>query len=135
MFRRTFLMAITSFSTISALSAKAADAPMHTKESLETVKSAVESGNAVLLDVREKAEWENGHLKDARFLPMSELTKSKGESFLKLKVDKNKVVYTHCGAGARALKAATMLKEQGYEVRALKPGFVELLDAGFPEAK
>lgn len=135
MFRRTFLAAITSVSMISAYAATAADAPVHTSDSLETVKSSVDSGKAVLLDVREKAEWENGHLKDAKFLPMSELTKSKGESFLKLKIDKNKVVYTHCGAGARALKAATMLKEQGYDVRALKPGFSDLLDAGFPEAK
>ena len=109
--------------------------PMHTKDDLKSVKSAVESGKAVLLDVREKAEWENGHLKDAKFLPMSELTKSKGESFLKLKIDKKKVIYTHCGAGARALKACEMLKAEGYDVRALKPGFSDLLDAGFPEAK
>lgn len=109
--------------------------PTHTTDDLKTVKSAVESGKAVLLDVREQAEWDNGHLKDAKFLPMSELTKSKGEAFLKLKIDKKKVVYTHCGAGARALRAATMLKAQGYDVRALKPGFSDLLDAGFPEAK
>ena len=109
--------------------------PMHTKDDLKSVKSAVESGKAILLDVREKAEWENGHLKDAKFLPMSELTKSKGESFLKLKIDKKKVIYTHCGAGARALKACEMLKAEGYDVRALKPGFSDLLDAGFPEAK
>lgn len=108
---------------------------MHTKDDLKSVKSAVESGKAVLLDVREKAEWDNGHLKDAKFLPMSELTKSKGESFLKLKIDKKQVVYTHCGAGARALKACEILKAEGYDVRALKPGFSDLLDAGFPEAK
>lgn len=109
--------------------------PMHTNEDLKSVKSAVESGKAVLLDVREKSEWENGHLKDAKFMPTSELTKTMGESFLKLGIDKKKVVYTHCGAGARALKMATMLKEKGYDVRALKPGFDELLEAGFPEAK
>lgn len=109
--------------------------PMHTTEDLKSVKSAVESGKAVLLDVREKSEWENGHLKDAKFMPTSELTKTMGESFLKLGIDKKKVVYTHCGAGARALKMATMLKEKGYDVRALKPGFDELLEAGFPEAK
>lgn len=127
------------FSTLISLTATnsfSQDAkPMHTRDDLKSVKSAVESGKAVLLDVREKAEWENGHLKDAKFLPMSELTKSKGESFLKLKIDKKKVIYTHCGAGARALKACEMLKAEGYDVRALKPGFSDLLDAGFPEAK
>ena len=109
--------------------------PTHTTDDLKTVKTAVESGKAVLLDVREKAEWENGHLKDAKFLPMSELTKSQGDAILNLKIDKKTVVYTHCGAGARALRAATMLKAKGYDVRALKPGFSDLLDAGFPEAK
>lgn len=109
--------------------------PTHTTESLESVKKAVQSGKAILLDVREQAEWDNGHLKDAKFLPTSEITKTKGEAFLKLGIDKKKVVYTHCGAGARALRMATMLKEKGYDVRALKPGFDELLEAGFPEAK
>jgi len=109
--------------------------PMHTKDDLKTVKLAVESGKAVLLDVREKSEWENGHLKDAKFMPMSELSKTKGESFLKLKIDKKQVVYIHCGAGVRALKACELLKLEGYDVRALKPGFSDLLDAGFPEAK
>ena len=117
-------------------SAFAEDAkPTHTTESLESVKKAVQSGKAILLDVREQAEWDNGHLKDAKFLPTSEITKSKGEAFFKLGLDKKQVVYTHCGAGGRALRIATMLKEKGYDVRALKPGFDELLDAGFPEAK
>jgi phage shock protein E len=109
--------------------------PTHTKDDLKSVKAAIESGKAVLLDVREKAEWENGHLKDAKSLPMSELTKSNGESFLKLRIDRQKIVYAHCGAGVRALKASTILKQKGYDVRALKPGFSDLLDAGFPEAK
>lgn len=125
------LLALLPFGILQADDAK----PTHTTDELKTVKAAVESGKAVLLDVREKAEWDNGHLKDAKFMPTSELTKTQGEAFLKLKIDKNKVVYTHCGAGARALRMATLLKAQGYDVRALKPGFSDLLDAGFPEAK
>jgi len=137
MLRRRFVLTIclviSGFS--SGLYAQDAAKPTHTTDDLKTVKANVSSGKAVLLDVREQAEWDNGHLKDAKFLPMSELTNSKGESFLKLNIDKKKVVYTHCGAGARALRAAAMLKEKGYDVRALKPGFSDLLDAGFPEAK
>lgn len=109
--------------------------PTHTKDDLPTVKAAVESGKAVLLDVRSENEWEAGHVKGAIFSPITELEKSGGESFLKLKLDKSKVIYTHCGAGGRALRAATMLKEKGYDVRALKPGFSDLIEAGFPEAE
>lgn len=114
---------------------KPADKPTHTKDDLATVKAAVDSGKAVLLDVRSQDEWDAGHVKGAFFSPITDLEKSAGESFLKLKLDKSKVIYAHCGAGGRALRAATMLKEKGYDVRALKPGFAELIDAGFPEAE
>jgi phage shock protein E len=107
--------------------------PTHTTDDLKTVKAAFDSGKAVLMDVRSKDEWDNGHVKGALFQPITELDKTKGESFLKLKIDKSKVIYTHCGAGGRALKAATLLKQEGYDVRALKPGIAELLDFGFPE--
>lgn len=104
----------------------------HTRDDLKTVKAAVESGKALLLDVRSQDEWEAGHVKGAVFSPITEIEKSKGESFLKLKLDKSKVIYTHCGAGGRALRAAKMLKDQGYDVRALKPGYADLTEAGFP---
>ncbi|MFM7129239.1 MAG: rhodanese-like domain-containing protein [bacterium] len=136
MIRRIWLSALALIISGVTQNLPAQDAkPTHTTDDLKTVKAAVTSGKAVLLDVREKAEWDNGHLKDAKLMPTSELTSSKGESFLKLGIDKKKVVYTHCGAGARALRVATMLKEKGYDVRALKPGFDELVEAGFPEAK
>lgn len=138
MTQRLFFTWIVSAALISMFASNSiaqATKPMHTKDDLKSVKSAVESGKAVLLDVREKSEWDNGHLKVAKFMPMSELSKSKGESFLKLKIDKKQVVYIHCGAGVRALKACEIIKLEGYDVRALKPGFSDLLDAGFPEAK
>lgn len=45
----------------------------HTKDTLPDVKKAVADGKAVLLDVREKSEWDDGHLKDAKLLPLSTL--------------------------------------------------------------
>ncbi len=43
----------------------------HTTDGLDVVKASVESGNAVLIDVREQREWDAGHLKDASLIPMS----------------------------------------------------------------
>jgi len=136
MTRRTTLsaLALAFFCFTQNLSAQD-NKPTHTTDDLKTVKAAVTSGKAILLDVREKAEWDNGHLKDAKLMPTSELTSTKGESFLKLGIDKKKVVYTHCALGIRALRMANLLKEKGYDVRALKPGFDDLVEAGFPEAK
>ena len=40
-----------------------ADAQEHTKDSLEQVKKALADKKAVLIDVREKTEWDKGHPK------------------------------------------------------------------------
>jgi rhodanese-related sulfurtransferase len=55
------------------------------------------------------------------------------EALLK-KVPKDKVIYTHCRGGGRALTCAKILKEHGYDVRPLKPGIQALLDAGLEKA-
>ena len=107
----------------------------HTKDTPDAVKKAVADDKAVLLDVREKSEWDDGHLKDAKLLPLSVLKAgAKAEEVAKL-IPKDKVVYLHCGSGVRSLKAADELKKLGYDVRALKHGYTDLLEAGFPAAK
>ena len=112
--------------------ARAAD---HTKDTPDEVKKALTDGKAVLLDVREKDEWDDGHLKDAKLLPLSALKAgAKAEDVAKV-VPKDKVVYCHCGSGVRCLKAADELKKLGYDVRPLKPGYKDLLKAGFEPAE
>src|SRR3954468_21192334 len=103
----------------------------HTKDTPEEVKKALADGKAVLLDVREKDEWDAGHLKDAKLLPLSTLKGgAKAEDVAKV-APKDKVVYCHCGSGVRCLKAADELKKLGYDVWPLKPGYRDLLKAGF----
>jgi phage shock protein E len=43
-------------------------------------------------------------------------------------------VYTHCVMGVRALKAARILEQLGYNVRPLKAGYEDLVTAGFKKA-
>ncbi|HVJ84539.1 MAG TPA: rhodanese-like domain-containing protein, partial [Caulifigura sp.] len=50
-------------------------------------------------------------------------------------VPKDKIVYTHCALGKRALDAGEILKARGYDVRPLKSGYEELLKNGFEKAK
>ncbi len=45
----------------------------YTADSLAAVRQAVTTGTAILVDVREKDEWDCGHLRDARLLPLSVL--------------------------------------------------------------
>ena len=114
----------------------AARAAEHTKDTTEVVMKSVAADRAVLLDVREKSEWDDGHLKDAKLLPLSVLKAgAKAEDVAKV-IPKDKIVYCHCGSGVRCLKAADELKKLGYDVRPLKPGYADLLKAGFaPAAK
>lgn len=107
----------------------------HTKDTLDTVKQRLAKREAVLLDVRESSEWNEAHVDGAIHLPNSRLRKGLDTQALLEIVPKEKIVYTHCKAGLRALAAAEELSKHGYDVRPLKPGIQDLLDAGFPQAK
>ena|SRR5581483_1796815 len=122
--------AITQSLVMIAVCALAAGAQEHTKDSLDTVKKAVAEKKAVLIDVREKSEWDSGHLKDARLLPLSRLTEGAGAPDL----PRDKPIYLHCAAGRRCLKAAEILRAKGYDARPLKLGYKDLVKEGFPRA-
>ena len=109
--------------------------PTHTKDTLDTVKQNLKEGKAVLVDVREQNEWDAGHIAGAVLMPKSKLDVEKEAAELAKKLDKNKIVYTHCKAGRRALACGEILRKQGFDVRPLKPGYDELLKAGFEKAK
>lgn len=105
----------------------------HTKDTPQQVKKAVADGKAVLVDVREPSEWNAGHLKDAKLVPLSGLDEMKADDLAK-KVPKGKIVYCHCAAGGRSLQAAEVFEKYGYDVRPLEPGYKDLLKAGFEAA-
>jgi rhodanese-related sulfurtransferase len=109
--------------------------PEHTKDTLETVKKNVETEKAVIVDVREDSEWKAGHVAGAIHLPSSKLNLDSEVAELIKKLPKDKVIYTHCKAGGRALRCGEILKKQGFDVRPLKPGYEELLKAGFKKAE
>jgi phage shock protein E len=101
---------------------------------LPTVQENVATHNAILVDVRESGEWNEGHVAGAISLPLSSLEKGINTKTLEQELPKNKVVYTHCVRGVRALKAANILEKLGYNVRPLKAGYEDLVTAGFKKA-
>jgi phage shock protein E len=100
-------------------------------ESLGDVKAAVEKGSAVLVDVRSESEWNTGHLRLARWLPITSL---EAKPSLADDLPKGKPIYLHCAAGPRARKAAALLKERGLDARPLSVRYAELVEAGFEQA-
>ena len=101
---------------------------------LPTVQENVATHKAVLVDVREPGEWKEGHVEGAISLPLSSLKKDVDTSALEHQLPKDKIVYTHCVMGVRALKAAKILEKLGYNVRPLKAGYEDLVKAGFEKA-
>lgn len=106
-----------------------------TKDPLDLVRSNISEKKAVLIDVREKDEWDDGHIKGAVLLPLSRLEKGITKTELDAQISAEKIIYVHCVVGQRAKTAANILEKQGYKVRVLKAGYEELVKEGLPNTK
>ena len=74
---------------------------------VDLVRGLVEH-NAHIIDVRERGEFANGHIKNAINIPLSELRQRTNE------IPKDKPVYLHCRTGQRSYNAALALQNLGY---------------------
>lgn len=106
-----------------------------TEDSLKVVKKAVEAEKATLVDVRSQKEWDKGHVAGAIFLPVTSLTDELDEKKLAKALPKKGRYYIHCAVGIRATRAGEYLEERGYAVKVLKPGYQQLIEAGFKKAE
>ena len=99
---------------------------------LDTIKQELKTNQAQLLDVREQDEWNEGHLKQAQLVALSQL--SEGHEFKS--IDREKKTYIHCRSGNRVQMAAPILNGLGFEnLTSLQEGFDELAENGFEVAQ
>jgi rhodanese-related sulfurtransferase len=108
-------------------------------DTLELVQQNFVKESAVLVDVRSLEEWNEGHIEGSIVLSVTSLRKHSLDP-VKLaktlpKKNEKKMPYTFCVVGMRAKQAANILMEQGYTVRALTPGYDELVKAGFKKSR
>jgi phage shock protein E len=135
-FRNPVLLTLMLLGTgLLSMTILAAEPIEHTKVPLETVKQEVHEKKALLVDVREKREWDRGHIAGAVLLPLSDIQQGVDAEKLARLLPKDKIIYAHCARGGRCLTAANLLKKNGYQIRPLKPGYKDLLQAGFENAK
>jgi rhodanese-related sulfurtransferase len=111
------------------------EAADHTTDALATVRRNVADQKAVLVDVREQIEWNAGHVAGAISLPISGIERKNFDQAVLAPLPKDRILYTYCLVGMRSKKAAGILEKVGYNVRALKPGYDDLLKAGFTDEK
>ena len=88
--------------------------------------------NAILLDVREDAEWQNGHAVGARHL---------GKGILERDIetmipDPSTEIMMYCGGGYRSVLTADVAQRMGYRnVHSLIGGYKGLVRAQWPMEK
>jgi rhodanese-related sulfurtransferase len=103
-----------------------------TEISPEDAAAKLQNHEAVIVDVRENDEWEDGHIPHAIHLSRGTI-----ELDIEEKVpDPNAVIICHCGGGGRSALAAESLQKMGYKnVRSMAGGFKAWKQAGLPTAK
>ena len=88
--------------------------------------------DALLLDVREQAEYAQAHIVNARGLPLSQLEARIGD----IEKFKDKPLIVYCATDNRSSSAAATLKKRGFSnVVILSGGFAAWQQAGLPVQK
>ncbi len=65
--------------------------------------------NAVLLDVRSRQEYQEGHIPESKNLPLNQL-----DRISDITDNKNMPLFIYCYSGARSKQAVNILKRMGY---------------------
>jgi len=75
-------------------------------------------GGATLIDVRSRKEWDSGHARGARHVPLDQLESKLGTLPIATPV------VTICHSGVRSAAAARTLAQHGYEVSSVRGGMM-----------
>ena len=94
------------------------DMKIQTKEMLKLVSS----GDAQLIDIRFKEEYEAWHIAKSKNIPLNELPDRLDE------LDKNKLIITACPHNDRSNMARLFLTLNGFNARYLTDGLLSTMD-------
>ena len=82
--------------------------------------------NITILDVRTIGEFKSGHLRDAKLIPVQQLS----NSLKMLEGDKHKKLIVYCRSGSRSVTASRILNENGFTPINVEGGIIQLMGAG-----
>ena len=98
----------------------------------DAAAKAKSSTDVVIVDVREKDEFDESHIPDAVHMSRGMVELEVEEKF----PDRNTTIICHCGGGGRSALAAESLQKMGYKnVRSLAGGFKAWKTIGLPTTK
>ncbi len=76
----------------------------------ETAQKILKKQNGILIDVRSKQEYAEGHLPDAILIPLYDLE----EEIEEKEPNKQRIIVLYCSSGARSKQAKMKLEQMGY---------------------
>lgn len=128
--RRILLKSLAAMGLLGSL--VAADASDALSVSLDTARTELEAGRAVLIDIREPNEHATGVARGARLLPMSQI----GQRLAEIPADPRQPVLLVCNTQNRSSRTLKALRERGYgNVRFVEGGMSEWVRRGWPVIK
>lgn len=120
------MKSITAFILFTTLCASAALAGP--KEAYKEMKD----GKAIILDVREKSEVDEGIIKGAEWVPLSAMEKSPSQTIKKVsELSEGKTIYVYCRSGRRSQTFIDKMETSDLTGKNLG-GFEDLVKAGLP---
>lgn len=94
--------------------------------SIHDLKTALDAGDTVVVDVREPEEYAAGHVPGARPVPLGSVPARAGE------LPTDQPVYLVCQSGGRSAQAAAFLSRQGVDAVNVDGGTGDWAAAGYP---
>lgn len=107
---------------------KPALAARYTDVSVSEARAMIETNSLlVLLDVRNQSEYDSGHIRDAKLIPVWQLTARLNE------LNETDMILVYCKMGGRSANASQILADNGYlHVYNMLLGITEWTREGFP---
>lgn len=100
--------------------------------SADQAKELIESGKALLVDVRTPSEYYAGHIAGAKLIPLGQIS----NRWTEIRDYKNKEILLYCRSGNRSVVASEVLIDKGFKkVYHLRPGIKGWTKAGYKVVK
>jgi len=86
-------------------------------DSLQKILSKTDTAHLIILDVRPREKFDQGHLPGALSIPLEELPERLAE--LQRRISQNDTLVVYCGNGKRSARAAEILEKARLPVRVI----------------
>jgi hydroxyacylglutathione hydrolase len=120
---------VASYATPETMRQAAGSAGLQTVERLSPndLRARMQRGDVQVVDVRDAAEWNAGHLPGAQHIPLAQLAERAGE------LPRDRAIVVQCQGGLRSMIGSSVLQARGVaRVLDLDGGFAEWTASGLP---